>query len=275
MAQLHPAWLEYRRKYFIRPDGNLKPRANAHLWIRHDAYRFMPPGSPRYVGKDVVRYFWPEACDQPHAGENAIAPTEWDSDYAELLQMKAELAEIKRELEIRKLLRLRSELAAIKAELTLRSLLRKAGFKPNQPRWPKGSGENGGRWSGGTAAPNAQATARPIRGGHHFVPRKLFEKEPLQPETRRIFEDAVTGPLNAGPHRGGREHDIYTDAVIEHYRRFLNENRITSEEMTSDQARKFVDEAKRSTDPRIRGFNMRIYMREIMYWFRRIPRGNE
>jgi hypothetical protein len=55
------------------------------------------PGSPRYVGKDVVRYFWPEACDQPHAGENAIAPTEWDSDYAELLQMKAELAEIKRE----------------------------------------------------------------------------------------------------------------------------------------------------------------------------------
>jgi hypothetical protein len=27
--------------------------------------------------------------------------------------------------------------------------LQKAGFRPDQPRWPKGSGEQGGRWSGG------------------------------------------------------------------------------------------------------------------------------
>jgi hypothetical protein len=27
--------------------------------------------------------------------------------------------------------------------------LRRAGFREDQPRWPKGSGEDGGRWSGG------------------------------------------------------------------------------------------------------------------------------
>ena len=64
--------------------------------------------------------------------------------------MKAELAEIKRELEIRKLLRLRSELAAIKAELALRQLLRTAkAYNPNQPRVPAGSRE-GGQWTNGS-----------------------------------------------------------------------------------------------------------------------------
>ena len=56
MTYFHPAALEHRRKYFTRPNGKLWMRPNANLWIRHEAYRFMPPGSPRYVGKDVVRY---------------------------------------------------------------------------------------------------------------------------------------------------------------------------------------------------------------------------
>ncbi|MEJ0078197.1 MAG: hypothetical protein WDO17_22705 [Alphaproteobacteria bacterium] len=45
--------------------------------------------------------------------------------------------------------------------------------------------------------------------------------------------------------------------------------------MTPEQARKFLDDVKRSSDPRIRPFNMRLYMREIMYWMRRGPRGRE
>jgi len=45
--------------------------------------------------------------------------------------------------------------------------------------------------------------------------------------------------------------------------------------MTPDQARKFVDEIKRSSDPRIRGFNLKIFRREFLYQLRRIPRGNE
>jgi hypothetical protein len=47
MFQDTPAWREHVRK---------RMRTNTHLAIRHDAYRFMPPGSPRYVGKDVVNY---------------------------------------------------------------------------------------------------------------------------------------------------------------------------------------------------------------------------
>ena len=85
----------------------------------------------------------------------------------------------------------------------------------------------------------------------------------------------MTGPLNAGTHRWSKEHDAYNDAVDEYFKRFLSKNGITPEEMTPDQARKLVDEIKQSRDPRIRGLNMRIYMREVMYWFRRLPRGNE
>jgi hypothetical protein len=116
----------------------------------------------------------------------------------------------------------------------------KAGFKPDQPRWPKGSGDDSGRWSGGagTAPPGiGHNSGQPTRGGHHFVPRKIFENEPLRPETRKVFEDGVTGPLRAGPHRGGKEHDIYTDAVYEQYRRFLRDNAIRAEDMTPEQAR--------------------------------------
>jgi hypothetical protein len=61
----------------------------------------------------------------------------------------------------------------------------------------------------------------------------------------------------------------------DHYNRFLRENGIRPEDMTPDQARSLVDEVKRSSDPRVRGFNMRIYMREIIYWLRRTPRGSE
>ena len=158
------------------------------------------------------------------------------------------------------------------------ALEERAGFKPDQPRWPKGSGDDSGRWSGGAGTPSPgidHNSGQPTRGGHHFIPREIFDSEPLRPDTRRVFEQGVTGPLNAGRLQNSTEHSIYNSAVHEHYRRFLNENRITSEDMTPGQARRLVDEVKRSTDPRVRGLNMRIYMREIMYWLRRAPRGNE
>jgi hypothetical protein len=177
---------------------------------------------------------------------------------------------------------LRAEQAELRAMLHLLQLRRaliqsKAGFKPDQPRWPKRSGEESGRWSGGsgTDAPTADGNHAPTRGGHHFVPREIYEREPLRPETRRVFEQAVTGPLNAGSHQYSKEHGIYNDAVDEHYRRFLKDNGTRSENLTPEDANKIVDEVKRSSDPRIRGLNMRIYMREIMFWLRRGPRRSE
>ncbi|MEJ0078196.1 MAG: hypothetical protein WDO17_22700 [Alphaproteobacteria bacterium] len=105
----------------------------------------------------------------------------------------------------------------------------KAGFRRNQPRWAKGTPKIGGRWSGGagTDAPGVGRDSSGVtRGGHHFVPRKIFDKEPLRPETREVFERGVTGPLNAGPHRNSEEHFIYNEAVHEKYRTFLRENGI-------------------------------------------------
>jgi hypothetical protein len=122
MAQFHPAWVEHQRKRW--------QRTNAHLYIRHDAYRFMPPGSPRYVGKDVVRYFWPEqGRDQTPQSNSLFDPDELDAERAELLQLKSELAEINTELKLRRLLR------TVKA------------YNPDQPRVPAGSRE-GGQWAG-------------------------------------------------------------------------------------------------------------------------------
>src|SRR5688572_25168869 len=49
-------------------------------------------------------------------------------------------------------------------------LERRAGFRRDQPRWPKGSGDDSGRWSGGAGTgPQETGPGRgPIRG-HHFV----------------------------------------------------------------------------------------------------------
>ena len=38
----------------------------------------------------------------------------------------------------------------------------------------------------------------PPEGGHHYVPRSLFSKEPLSPETRDVFDGASSGPLDDG-----------------------------------------------------------------------------
>jgi hypothetical protein len=156
---------------------------------------------------------------------------------------------------------------------------RKAGFRGNQPRWPQGTPGDpkpGGRWSGGpgTGAPvDGGNPAGRNPGGHHFVPRVIFGKENLKPETRKVFEEGATGPLRGKTHRGGEGHDLYNRAVKEAFDRFKADNHIAgSEDMTPEQAKKFLDEVKRSSDPRIRNFNMRIYMREVQYYLRRIPR---
>jgi hypothetical protein len=197
-------------------------------------------------------------------------------------QIRSEITELSELLAIRRYDRecreLKYHLAALRFETALiryAYVSGKAGFKPDQPRWPKGA-EDGGRWSGGAGTEEAStgpATPRPR--GHHIVPGEIYRNESLQPETRRVFEEATIGPLQAQTHNNGEGHREYTKAVKENFDRFKAENGIVrSEDMPPQQAKRFLDEMRGSLDPRIRNFNMRIIMRELRFYIRR-GRGTE
>jgi hypothetical protein len=128
-------------------------RTNAHLYIRHDAWRFMPPGSPRYIGKDVVKYFGPAqvASDRRlRDGANAAAIA----------------------LEIRELQDLKCELAAVRTDISFRRFMRALkAYNPNQPRVPAGNSD-GGQWTnegGGGSRPRLAAADQPNLGRHAIV----------------------------------------------------------------------------------------------------------
>jgi hypothetical protein len=174
------------------------------------------------------------------------------------------------------------ELAAARFEAGLISfaqVCRKAGFKQDQPRWPidtPGEPKPGGRWSGGagSAAPSSEPSANPKSSGHHFVPGEIYRNEPLKPETRKVFEGAKTGPIPGGSHVFDKEHREYNRAVTEAFERFKGNNGIArSEDVTPEQAKKFIDEIRGSYDPRIRSLNMKIFMRQFRFYMRRGVRG--
>jgi hypothetical protein len=120
-------------------------------------------------------------------------------------------------------------------------------YDPNQPRVPAGNSD-GGQWtdgeSGGRAIndPRIVSDATPdnlwIPGadyaavGHHIPPRAIWRHLPLQPETRRVLDEAVSGPLGiklvnpvtgrTREHRWDREHQEYNQAVGELFKMYLD-----------------------------------------------------
>lgn len=200
-----------------------------------------------------------------------------------LRQIHGEISELKEMLAMRHRDRacceLKYELAALRFETALIKyayVSQKAGFRRDQPRWPRGTGEDSGRWSGGAGKEEPSTVpATPRPRGHHLVPGEIYRNESLQPETRSVFEGETIGPLRAQTHNNGDGHREYTKAVKEEFDRFKAENKIVrSEDMTPSQAKKFVDQVRGSFDPRIRNFNMRIIMRELRFYIRR-GRGTE
>ena len=140
-------------------------------------------------------------------------------------------------------------------------LIDKAGYRRDQPRWRKGSGRKSGRWSGGAGMLAAERRKR-RKGGHHYVPQEIYEKlfarQKLKAETGEVFDEGVTGPLPPGLHKNDKEHRAYTKAVFALWHRFLEENGISSDEMTPEQAHEFLHEVLHSSEPRIRDYNARF-----------------
>lgn len=190
--------------------------------------------------------------------------------------------------------------------LTLDQLLRRSakqsqpagrGYDPNQPRVPAGNSD-GGQWTntGGRAAgindPRVISDATPdndwIPGadyagvGHHFHPRASWRNLPLPAETRRVFDNAVSGPLAPKVwsrrdkrwlrHTYDEAHREYSAAVDELFQSYMRRHHIRSRHMTPEQAERFIEAIHNSSDPRIRRYNAMI---KILRQFYRGARGND
>jgi hypothetical protein len=104
------------------------------------------------------------------------------------------------------------------------------------------------------------------RGGHHWVPRAVSRHFSLSPETTQVFENAKSGTLEDDivnlwklPHRQ------YKNAIEEALKDFLAKNSITARQMTPEHAQRFLDQVFRSSDPRIRDFNVKVMEQRLKY----------
>jgi hypothetical protein len=215
------------------------------------------------------------------------------------------------------LLRLQWLAAAAKFEVAMRrhELALKAGFNPGQPRDDHGRWTDAGGGEGADSTPSpangqglndprvisdatpdnnwkpdaqyaaneTEKSARDRANGHHYIPRAVYRNPELNlpSKTQKVFEEeGKTGRLfDDRTNRYNADHRVYNTAVQDEFRRFLTENNIHPERMTPDQARSFLGEVLESKDPRIRNFNMRIQIRELIQRVLRRPppifRGNE
>jgi hypothetical protein len=114
------------------------------------------------------------------------------------------------------------------------------------------------------------------------MPRGVYSKWDLSPETAKVFDQSTTGelpkgrvPLNGeGVLRGhywngpGGEHGVYNEAVAELSDKFMKARDITPKTMTPDQARDLLKEIRETDDPRIRNYNRTIKMLRRVFRFR-------
>lgn len=123
--------------------------------------------------------------------------------------------------------------------------------------------------------------------GHHLVPQAHYKDLPLLRETRKVFDEATTGPIRLkttsedGLLRGhywdgpNGAHGQYSEAVGRLLRNYLSENGIEPRQMTPDQARAFLDIVRGSSDPRIRDYLNSIKLLQRLFRLRSGGRGIE
>jgi hypothetical protein len=252
------------------------------------------PGAPIYAGRDAVKYGEPN-FGQPNEDELRKEQAEHDalvlSIREGIAELKADLVRQRREeeLEFKRLSELRWQRFLKKAKAIFDERRTKAGFDPNQLRVPAGH-PDGGQWTdadGGSTELSVLSDAgsalidfgvQLAADGHHYIPVGVFEKEKYSftADTLQVLRTAKTGPLHdPTSNKYDKMHREYNKAVEEHLDDFLKRNNMRGDQMNPDQARSFVAEIKTSRDPRVRKFNMRLWMREINYWLRLGPRGRE
>lgn len=246
----HGRWIGPHAKSFMRQD--------AHRWLKAGAVRCAKPESPHAIASDRG------AVDRRRLMHLSILDSRGRISPA---------------------LAVRSHLAAARfvavASVFHRALTGLAAkYDPDQPRVPAGN-PDGGQWSSGSVGTSAREDADAIEfgaarrtRGHHYVTREIFGKEPLPAETRAVLEKATTGRiLDERNNRYDHDHRLYNLAVREHFDQFIEANAINVRRMTPNQAQEFLDGVLKSTDPRIRNYNTRLLMREIMRRVR--PRGGD
>jgi len=274
MAWMHPDAIEYRKQRFMRPD----------------AERYRKPDPEHWLSPQELQLEYPELYERKYGA--ALPPRAERPERVSTLDIVCSDETLR--LRVLSLLRAAQvDVAMLRRELALR---RK--YSPDQPRVPAGN-PDGGQWTEDGSStgrirfaenrdPNTITDAWGNRyynpGGHHEVPRGVYRHWNLRPETRRVFDQATTGPIpdvgirstpdsptyrHAWKDPGGGLHGAYNDAVRELGERFLKENNLTPEQMTPDHARALLKEIRDSDDPRIRDFNDN--MRRIRRLFRPRP----
>lgn len=142
----------------------------------------------------------------------------------------------------------------------------------------------GGRTREGVLPSVHQSLKRPnlarqaARGGvgHHELPQAIYKKLPLPEETRKVFDEATTGPIPSRGHRWDSAHRDYNEAVGELIENFMAKNNVRPEQMTPEQAESLLKAVRESPDPRIGNYNKGIRMLQFMYRLRTgTLRGNE
>lgn len=156
-------------------------------------------------------------------------------------------------------------------------------YRPDQPRVPAGSRE-GGQWTSDGSPSDASrndttelsAQSRRRGKGHHELPQSLYRNLPLPEATRKVLDEATTGPIPSRGHLWDNAHREYNDAVRKLMNDFMTTNNIRPEQMTPEQAQSLLAAVRESTEPRISNYNKSIRMLQFLYRLRTGGfRGNE
>jgi hypothetical protein len=203
MSYVHPAWLEHQQKRFTRLDGQ--------RWVRPDAHRLMTPQPPQ------AKSYAARVVEQRQVEEERTAlDHELKAFYAEHLELRRRLADLK-------------------FELAWRRLRRK--YSPDQARDEQGRWTNSGNSTtaesnlvamtdgGGSAPPSlgevqSDASPDPVVPGAQYAqtqieihPSALTGKSQIDDTTRALAEKlavtADTVPKGIGPLYGTAVHESF------------------------------------------------------------------